>query len=116
MSILDNNTLPPAPPTPNKEQMLKQVSNRIFNLAKETFNKCVEAQRDGVKLVFEHPHLEPQEILDYLDDNALKVFQYHGGLTDFITQIAQNDGAIVELKSIPQSYTVNLSAGTITLL
>ena len=116
MSILDNNTLPQSPPAPDKNQMLIQVSNRILNLVKQTFNNCVEAQRDGVNLVFKHPHLEPQEILDYLDDKALKVFQYHGGLTDFIAQIAQNDGVIVELKSIPQSYTVNLSAGTITLL
>jgi superfamily II helicase len=116
MSILGNNTLPPAPQAPDKDQMLKQVSNRIFNLAKQTFNNCVEAQREGINLVFEHPHLEPQEILDHLDDKALKVFQYHGGLTDFIAQIAQNDGATVELKSIPQSYTTNLSAGTITLI
>lgn len=116
MSILGNNTLPQAPPLPNKEQMLKQVSNQIFSLAKQTFNNCVKAQRDGVNLVFEHPHLKPQEILDHLEDKALKVFQYHGGLTEFVAQIAQNDGAIVELKSIPQSYTVNLSAGTITLI
>lgn len=116
MTILGNNTLPQAPPTPSKEQMLKRVSNQILTLAKQTFNQCVEAQRDGVKLVFEHPHLEPQEILDHLEDKALKVFQYHGGLTEFVAQIAQNDGAVVELKSIPQSYTVNLSAGTITLL
>jgi superfamily II helicase len=116
MSILGNNKLPKEPQTPDKDQMLKEVSNQIFNMVKQTFNNCVQAQRDGVNLVFKHPHLKPQEILDHLDDKALKVFQYHGGLTDFLSQIAQNDGAILELNSIPQSYTANLSAGTITLI
>lgn len=116
MSILKHNILPKTPQSPDKQQLLKQVSNRIINFAEETFNNCVRSQREGVDLVFNNPNLTAQEILDHLGEKAIKVFQYHEQLTDFIAQIAKTDGVNVELKKIPQSYTVNLSAGSITLI
>jgi hypothetical protein len=115
MSILGNNTLPPNPQAPNKEVLLKQAVSRIKNLSKECFNNLVRTQREGIKIVWENENLTAQEIIDEMGEDVFKVFQFHGGLTQFIQTLAQSDGATVEVKYPTNSFTVNLSAGTITV-
>lgn len=114
MSILGNNLLP-TPTTPNKEIMLNQVVSRVKNLSKECFNDLVRTQREGIKIVWEHEHLTPQEIIDEMGADVFKIFQFHGGLTQFILMLAQGDGATVEVEYPTHSFTANLSAGTITV-
>lgn len=116
MSLLGNNTLPQPPQEPDKEQLLKQTVRRIKNMSRETFNQLVRVQREGIRLGWENEHLSAQEILDELGSDAIKVLQFHGGLTQFIQSIADADGAIVELKQPTNAFTVNLSAGTVTVL
>lgn len=116
MSILGNNTLPTPPPQPAKEKILKRKVEQIKNLSKNFFNQAVRVQREGIDLVFDDPTLEPQEILDALAPNAAKVLAFHGGLTDYINGVAALDGATVELKQPLSAFTVNLSAGTVTLI
>jgi hypothetical protein len=115
MSLLGNNILPPNPQAPNKEVLLKQAVSRIKNLSKECFNNLVRTQREGIKIVWENEHLTPQEIIDEMGTDVFKIFQFHGGLTQFIQTLAQNDGATVEVKYPTHSFTANLSAGTITV-
>lgn len=115
MPLLENSTLPNTPSLPDKEVLLKMSVERIKNLSKQYFFDSIRTQREGIQILWENDHLTPQEIIDALGSDALKVFQFHGALTDFIQGIAQADGVTVELKKPTNSFTVNLSAGTITV-
>lgn len=114
MSILGNNPLP-TPPQPNKEILLEQAVSRVKTLSKECFANLVRTQREGIRIVWENDNLEPQEIIDAMGPDVFKIFQFHGGLTQFILTLAQNDGSTVEVKYPTHSFTANLSAGTITV-
>lgn len=104
MSLLNDNTIP-AIPTPSTEILLEQKVNRIQNLSKETFNQLIHTQRQGIVQLWEDPNLTPQEIINALGDNALKVFQFHGALTSFINSLAALDGVTVELKLPTNAFT-----------
>ena len=114
MAILNDNTIPSAPSTPSKEVVLQRVSNRIKNISKETFNQLIQTQRQGITALWENPNVTPQEIIDSLGDDALKVFQFHGALTEFIKGLAQIDNVTVELKYPTNAFTVDKN-GKITV-
>ncbi len=92
--------------TPTKEQELKQVSDRIKFLTSQTFKNLVDVQKNGINLVWNQRNLTPQEILDYLGEDAMKVFQFHGALTDLIVSIATSEGVSVDLKTPTNAFTV----------
>lgn len=114
MSLLGNSTLP-APIQIPKEVRLKNTVNRIKELSKNCFNNLVKTQRDGIDIMWDHQHLTAQEIIDELGADTFKVFHFHAKLTQFITELAQFDGSSVELKYPTNSFTMNLSAGTVTV-
>jgi len=114
MSLLGDNQLPTPVAIP-KEIRLKNTVNRIKELSKSCFNNLVKTQRDGIDIMWNHQHLTPQEIIDELGVDVFKIFQFHAKLTQFVTELAQSDGSTVELKYPTNSFTMNLSAGTVTV-
>lgn len=116
-TLLQNNLIPPSPQAqiPSKEEVLKRVVNRIENLSKESFNQLIRTQREGIDAVWNHPRLTPQEVIDELGDKAIKVFQFHGGLTEYIKTIAAIDGVQVELKYPTNAFTIDPKTGKITV-
>jgi len=100
--------------TPSKEQQLLSVTRQIKNLSKMCFDQLLKTQAQGIKLVWNHYSLTPQEIIDALGDDALKIFQFHGGMTDYINTIATLEGIDVELKYPTNSFTID-AQGKITV-
>jgi hypothetical protein len=74
----------------------------------------VNVQREGIRIVWKNPNLSPQEIVDSLGPDALKVFQFHGALTDLILSIATSEGVEVKLEAPTNQFTVD-NQGNITI-
>lgn len=111
MSLLDVNTFTP----PTKEQQLANTANRIKEISKQTFRQLVDTQRRGIEMVWENREFTPQEVIDALGPYAVQVFQYHGALTEFVTQLATLDGINVDIKLPTNEFTINNQNGTITV-
>jgi hypothetical protein len=114
MSLLGNNPLPPSVEIP-KEIRLENTTKRIKELSKNCFNNLVKTQRSGIDLVWNHEHLTAQEIINELGVDVFKIFHFHAKLTQFINEMAQFDNSTVELKYPNNSFTMDFSAGTVTV-
>ena len=91
---------------PSKEQRLKNIAQNIKGATKQAYKQITDIQRNGVNLVWGNPNLTPQEIIDALGDDAVKIFQYHGLLTDLIKQLAALDGVTPDIKLPTNEFTI----------
>lgn len=89
-----------------KEQYLELATSRVQNISNTCFHQLVTAQREGVECVWNNPNLTAQEVIDSLGDNAIKVFQFHGALTEFIKYVASIDGIDVDLKYPTNAFEI----------
>ena len=87
MSILTHQ-----PTTPTDQQILDAKINFIKKVAKVSFLKQNEIQKNGIDILWKDSKFTPQQIIDALGPDAIKIFEMHGILTDAITQIADIDG------------------------
>lgn len=113
MAILKDNAIFVAP-TPNRSRKIQNRVERIKNISEETFNKLVNTQRQGIDILWNDGDITPQEIIDELGDDAVKVFQFHGALTQFITTLASIDGVAVDLKYPTNAFTLSGNVITVT--
>jgi hypothetical protein len=109
MSILSQQ----AQQTPSKEEKLAQKVKRIKEFSKQSYNQINFLQKEGIKLLWKDSSLTPQEIIDALGADALKVFQMHGILTTAIVDIATVDGITPSI-ALPTNAFSTLS-GTIVV-
>ncbi len=112
MSILHDNKLPQAEELTSeqleqrKQARLNYKVNTILNSARETYNGLVNVQRNGVDMLWHDDILTPQEICDGLGENAVKIFQFHGALTQFVQTLADNAQIEVDLKYPTNAFSV----------
>lgn len=99
---------------PSKEEVLKRVVHRIENVSRQAFSNLVKTQREGIDIVWNHPRLTPQEIVDELGERAAKVFQFHGALTEYIKAVSEIDGVQVDLKYPTNAFTIDNGVITVT--
>jgi hypothetical protein len=111
MSILINQPRP----EPTKEQKLAQIASRIKGSISSTYQTLTNLQKQGINSVWNHPTLTPQEIVDALGVDAVKIFQYHGKLTSLIEEIAQAEGVTPDVLYPKNAFTVNPTTGKITI-
>lgn len=90
MSILNNNVIPQVILT--DEQILNSLAAEIKRFSKKSYDNILEIQNKGINLVWDRGRFTPQQIIDALGPDAVKIFQMHGILTDAIKQIAAIDG------------------------
>lgn len=112
MSIL----LPPlsaAPPT--KEEKLERLVLNIKQLSRDAYKTVSEVQKRGINMVWNHPSLTPQEIVDALGADAIKVFQYHGALTDYIVALSQAEGIQPDINLPSKAFVIDPQTGKITI-
>jgi hypothetical protein len=57
-------------------------------------------------LLWNDPTLKPQEIIDALGDDAVKIFQVHGILTDAIKQIAEISGVVPNIATPTNAFSI----------
>lgn len=112
MSILE--TTKPIASSPTKEQLLENVKKKINIFSSRSFSELVKIQKEGIDLVWNNRQHTPQEIIDSLGDDAIKVFQFHGALTTLIATIAKMDGIEIELKYPTNAFTIS-NTGKITV-
>jgi len=113
MAILSDNPIL-VPRVIAKDLKLKRTANEIKEISGETFKKLVHTQRRGVDLVWNNPDATAQEVIDELGSDAIKVFQFHGALTEYIIGIASADGVTVELKYPTNKFIID-KGGVITV-
>jgi hypothetical protein len=106
-------------PAPNQPLTLEQkqniAKNSIVNISRDIFNYCSRLQKDGIKAVWKNPHgLTPQEVIDALGTDAVKVFAMHAALTQLIVGVAQLDGVQPNI-SLPTFAFTKHQDGTITV-
>jgi alanyl-tRNA synthetase len=115
MPLLESNiSEPQVQPQVNKEEVLKRVANQIREKTKESFNQFVRIQKEGIEMLWKQKDVTPQEVIDFLGEDAIKLFQFHGALTEFITQVAGIDGVQVKLATPTKAFEV--VDGKITVL
>jgi hypothetical protein len=80
-------------PTITKDQILANKASRIKLFSKESYQKIIDIQKQGIDSVWSNRgDITPQEICDSLGSDVVKIFQIHGILTNAIIQIAAIDG------------------------
>ena len=115
MSLLHAPIAPETPPTPPKEELLRNAVNEIKSLSQFTFKRLLDIQEKGINLLWNDGTLTPQEIIDELGEDALKTFQFHGALTDLLQSIMAQENLDIELAKPTNAFTVDLDTGTITV-
>jgi hypothetical protein len=78
--------------TPSDSEKLKRISNNIKSISSRTYNDLVRVQKTGIDSVWKNREFTPQEIIDALGDDAIKIFDVHGKLTDYLVSISAIDG------------------------
>lgn len=113
MSILQNQLN--VRPQLDEEQILQNIASNIKRLSKKSYDDLVEVQKRGIKLVWENKRFTPQQIIDALGADAIKIFQYHGGLTNYLDAISKIDG-VEYVPALPtNAFTVDSTTGKITV-
>jgi hypothetical protein len=109
MSIL---TQTPQPPT--DAEKLQRVVKTIKTISARTYDDLVRVQKQGIDSVWKDRDFTPQEIIDALGANAIKVFNMHGKLTDYLVDISAIDN-IPYTPALPtNTFTINAD-GSITV-
>jgi hypothetical protein len=97
------------------EKKQERVSKRILNMTAQTYNQLVQTQKQGINMVWKNQQgLTPQQVCDSLGENASKVFDFHGILTEVIATIATIDGVEPDISLPTNAFTRN-EDGTITV-
>ena len=76
----------------SRDQKLQNLVTRLKRMSVETYKALVQTQKQGIDMAWNHPEFTPQEIIDALGEDAIKLFQFHGGLTDYLVAISSADG------------------------
>ena len=98
---------------PTKEQRLQDIVNRVKRLSASTYRDLVRTQQDGIDAVWYNRDFTPQEIIDALGDDAVKVFAFHGKLTDLLVDISAADGVDFVPAFTTAPFTVSGSVITV---
>lgn len=90
----------------SKAQRLARKVEQIKSISTQTFNNLERTQREGINVLWNDPDLTPQEILDGLGADAIKVFMFHSALTDLIVGLSQVDGIVPNIKLPTNEFTI----------
>lgn len=104
----------PPPSTPTKEQLLSDKIQQISHIANDCYHNMTQFQTTGIQILWNDSFLKPQEIIDALGDEAIKIFQVHGILTDAINQIANVSGITPSITTPTNAFSI--VDGVITVL
>jgi hypothetical protein len=92
--------------TISKQQLLADKLQQISRIANDCYYNMAQFQTTGIQILWNDSALKPQEIIDALGDNAVKIFQVHGILTDAINQIASVSGITPALATPANAFSI----------
>jgi len=77
---------------PSDSEKLEKISNIIKTSSARAYKELVQIQKTGIDYVWNNREFSPQQIIDALGDNAIKIFNIHGKLTEYLIEISAIDG------------------------
>lgn len=104
-------------PTPTQltdEAKLQALTARVKDMSRQSYKNITDIQKRGIDMVWSNPNFTAQEIIDALGEDALKIFQYHGALTEYLVTIAQLEGIQPDIKLPKNAFTVSQTTITVT--
>ena len=108
MSILTQ-----TPQAISDSEKLKRITNTIKSVSSRTYNELIRTQKTGIDMVWNNREFTPQQIIDALGTDALKIFDVHGKLTDYLVDISAIDG--VEYTPALPTNAFTVEGGKITV-
>lgn len=96
-----------------REEQLKQIASLIKKITPASYNELCEMQKRGVSLLWNNPHFTPQEIINEIGSDIIKIFQYHGLLTELIVTLAALEGIEPDIKLPTNAFTVGTDTVTV---
>lgn len=109
MSLLSQNQQ-----EPTKQELLARKAKRIKEFTRQGYRQILLIQQQGIDMMWNDDNLTPQEIIDSVGAESIKVFQMHGALTDVIKTIAAIDGYTPELALPTNAFEIVDGAIVIT--
>lgn len=109
MSILTQ-----TPQIPTDAEKLQAVVRNIKTISTRTYGDLVRVQKMGIESVWNNREFTPQEIIDALGEDAIKVFNMHGRLTDYLVDISAIDNVPYTPDLPTNAFTINAD-GSITV-
>jgi hypothetical protein len=109
MSILTQTTQ-----TISDSEKLKRITNTIKSVSSRTYNDLVRTQKTGIDMVWNNREFTPQQVIDALGDDALKIFDVHGKLTDYLVDISAIDRVEYTPAFPTNAFTVEDGVITVT--
>ena len=105
--------------TPTAPTDADRIRDAIRALSRRTFGAMLDAQRQGIDLLWHGQSqglhaLTAQQVCDGLGTEAVKVFDFHAALTEFVLTQAAADGVTVEVKWPTYAFTRNQD-GTVAI-
>lgn len=97
------------------EQTVDRVNIKMLRQAANTFQYLSDIQKDGINTLWNNPRATPQQIIDGLGDKALKLFQFHGALTDLLVGMSVVDGISYTPSFPTNAFTIDPNTGKITV-
>lgn len=104
----------PQPPERNITRESSILRAAILAGAREGYRRLCQIQKQGINHIWHHPRLTPQQAIDSLGDEAARIFQAHGALTQVIAVVAALDGVEPDILLPTDEFTVNQD-GTVTV-
>lgn len=108
MSILTSTTT-----VISEEEKLQRITKNIKSISARAYGDLVRVQKTGIDAVWNNKDFTPQQIIDALGDDAIKIFEVHGKLTDYLTAISIID-EIPYTPALP-TYAFTVSGNKITV-
>jgi hypothetical protein len=107
----------PAAPEAPEISLAREASRlraSVLADAREGYKRLCQIQKQGISRIWHHPRLSPQQAVDALGGDAVRIFQAHGALTQVIVAVATLDGVEPDLLLPTCEFTMNAD-GTITV-
>lgn len=97
----------------SKEKLLADKLQEISYITNGGYNNICDIQTAGIQVLWNDPVLKPQEIIDALGDEAIKMFQIHSVLTDAIKKISDICGITSSITTPTNAFSI--TDGVITV-
>lgn len=93
---------------PSKEERIKMIAQRIRRFTANSYQQLESIQNQGINMVWENPNgdISAQETINELGEDAIAIFSFHHKLTNFIAEIAQDDGVTPKIKFPTNNFEI----------
>lgn len=105
---------PTTAPQLTTEQHRALLARQVSAELKQSYQQLCRIQQIGIKAVWNHPYLTPQQACDALGTDAGKFFIAHGKLTEAVAAIAAQAGVQPDILLPSAAFAVN-EDGTVTV-